>query len=174
MLFFSLSSVLGRLYLLRKPIHTGIALLAERYGPVFSLQFGSREAVVVSSAACMRRECFFEHNVRFVNRPRFPSLLLISFGGAEVRAMARRMCWFAAAAPSGGARVELKRRLFEVSLNALLETITRTRRPAPRQTPTRRLKTTLSVTGLSGRIQTEPGRFYNFGGLEPDHVQGER
>ena len=40
MLFFSLSSVLGRLYLLRKPIHTGIALLAERYGPVFSLQFG--------------------------------------------------------------------------------------------------------------------------------------
>ena len=59
MLFFSLSSVLSRLYLLRKPIHTGIALLAERYGPVFSLQFGSREAVVVSSAACMRRECFF-------------------------------------------------------------------------------------------------------------------
>ena len=91
MLFFSLSSVLGRLYLLRKPIHTGIALLAERYGPVFSLQFRSREAVVVS-AACMRRECFFEHNVRFVNRPRFPSLLLISFGGAEVRAMAWRMC----------------------------------------------------------------------------------
>ena len=111
--------------------------------------------------AAWRRSCLAglepnSPNVRFVNRPRFPSLLLISFGGAEVRAMARRMCWFAAAAPSGGARVELKRRLFEVSLNALLETITRTRRPAPRQTPTRRLKTTLSVTGLSGRIQTEP------------------
>ncbi|TVU44930.1 hypothetical protein EJB05_04393, partial [Eragrostis curvula] len=40
---------------------------------------------------------------------------------AEVRAMARRMSHAAAAAPSGAARVELKRRLFEVSLSVLMD-----------------------------------------------------
>jgi len=157
--------VLGHLHLLGKPIHAALARLAERYGPVFSLRLGSREAVVVTSAACAR-ECFTEHDVCFANRPRFPSLLLISFGGAtlpmcgygpywrnirrvatvqllsahrvscmlpvisgEVRAMARRMYRSAAAAPGGAARVELKRRLFEVSLSALMETIARTKTP---------------------------------------------
>jgi hypothetical protein len=156
--------VLGHLHLLgRKPIHAVLAGLAERYGPVFSLRLGSREAVVVSSAA-HARECFTEHDVCFANRPRFPSLLLISFGGAtlpmcgygsywrnlrrvatvqllsahrvacmlpvisgEVRAMARRMYRSAAAAPGGAARVELKRRLFEVSISALMEVIARTK-----------------------------------------------
>jgi len=120
---------------------------------------------VVSSAACAR-ECFTEHDVCFANRPRFPSQLLVSFGGAtlpmcgygpywrnirrvatvqllsahrvscmlpvisgEVRAMARRMFRSAAACPGGAARVELKRRLFEVSLSALMETIARTKTP---------------------------------------------
>ncbi|RCV40788.1 hypothetical protein SETIT_9G083600v2 [Setaria italica] len=155
--------VLGHLHLLGKPIHAALARLAERYGPVFSLRLGSRETVVVSSAA-HARECFTEHDVCFANRPRFPSLLLISFGGAtlpmcgygsywrnlrrvatvqllsahrvscmlpvisvEVRAMARRMFRSAAAAPGGAARVELKRRLFEVSLSALMEVIARTK-----------------------------------------------
>jgi len=75
--------VLGHLHLLGKPIHAALARLAERYGPVFSLRLGSREAVVVTSAACAR-ECFTEHDVCFANRPRFPSLLLISFGGATL------------------------------------------------------------------------------------------
>ncbi|ONM09573.1 cytochrome P450 family 81 subfamily D polypeptide 8 [Zea mays] len=46
---------------------------------------------------------------------------------AEVRAMARRMGRAAAAAPGGAARVQLKRRLFEVSLSVLMETIARTK-----------------------------------------------
>ncbi|OQU90944.1 hypothetical protein SORBI_3001G082500, partial [Sorghum bicolor] len=154
--------VLGHLHLLgKKPIHAALARLAERYGPVFSLRLGSREAVVVSSAACAT-ECFTENDVCFANRPRFPTLLLVSFGGAtlpmcrygpywrsirrvatvhllsahrvscmlpvisaEVRAMARRM--YRSAAGGGAARVELKRRLFELSLSALMETIARTK-----------------------------------------------
>ncbi|KAL6843572.1 hypothetical protein ACP4OV_026634 [Aristida adscensionis] len=155
--------VLGHLHLLEKPLHAALARLAARYGPVFSLRLGSRSAVVVSSSA-LARECLTEHDVCFANRPRFPSLLLVSFGGAtlptcayghywrnlrrvatvellsthrvscmapavaaEVRAMARRMHRAAAAAPGGAARVELKRRLFELSLSALMETIARTK-----------------------------------------------
>ncbi|CAD6343191.1 unnamed protein product [Miscanthus lutarioriparius] len=45
---------------------------------------------------------------------------------AEVRAAVRRMHRAAAAAPSGAARVELKRRLFGLILGAVMETIART------------------------------------------------
>ncbi|CAN6315180.1 unnamed protein product [Urochloa humidicola] len=151
--------VIGHLHLLGKPIHAALARLASRYGPVFSLRLGSRAAVVVSSAA-LARECFTEHDVCFANRPRFPTLMLVSYGcttlptsgygshwrnlrrvatvhllsahrvscmlpiiSGEVRAMARRMYRAAVAAPGGAARIELKQRLFEVSLSALMETI---------------------------------------------------
>ncbi|KAF8748723.1 hypothetical protein HU200_012850 [Digitaria exilis] len=46
---------------------------------------------------------------------------------AEVRTMARRMSRDAWNAPGGAARVQLKRRLFEVSLSVLMETIARTK-----------------------------------------------
>ena len=46
---------------------------------------------------------------------------------AEVRAMVRRMNHAAAAAPGGTARVQLKRRLFELSYSVLMETIARTK-----------------------------------------------
>nr|BAN19902.2 cytochrome P450 [Echinochloa phyllopogon] len=46
---------------------------------------------------------------------------------AEARAMARRMCRAAGTAPGGAARVQLKRRLFEVSLSVLMETIAQTK-----------------------------------------------
>ncbi|WVZ97906.1 hypothetical protein U9M48_043408 [Paspalum notatum var. saurae] len=155
--------VLGHLHLLGKPMHAALARLAARYGPLFSLRLGSRNAVVVTSAE-HARECFTEHDVCFANRPRFPSLVLVTFDGttlatssygpswrnlrrvatvqllsahrvacmcpticAEVRAMARRMYCAAAAAPGRAARVELKRRLFEVSLSSLMETVARTK-----------------------------------------------
>ncbi|CAM0876353.1 unnamed protein product [Alopecurus aequalis] len=46
---------------------------------------------------------------------------------AEIRAMVRRLCHAAAAAPGGAARVQLKRRLFELSLSVLMETIAQTK-----------------------------------------------
>ncbi|KAF8709844.1 hypothetical protein HU200_029557 [Digitaria exilis] len=45
----------------------------------------------------------------------------------EVRAMVRRMNRAAAAADGGAARVQMKRRLFELSLSVLMETIARTK-----------------------------------------------
>jgi hypothetical protein len=70
---------LGHLHLLQKPLHAAFARLAERHGPVFSLRLGSRDVVVVSSAACAR-QCFTEHDLVFANRPRFPTMLVASFG----------------------------------------------------------------------------------------------
>jgi len=46
---------------------------------------------------------------------------------AEVRAMVRRMNRLAATSPGGAARVQLRRRLFELSLSVLMETIAQTK-----------------------------------------------
>ena len=46
---------------------------------------------------------------------------------AEVRDMVRRMNRLAATAPGGAARVQLRRRLFELSLSVLMETIAQTK-----------------------------------------------
>jgi cytochrome P450 len=158
---------LGHLHLVaKKPLHATLRRLAARYGPVFSLRLGARNAVVVSSAACAR-ECFTEHDVNFANRPQFPSQLLVSYGGtsliisnygprwrslrrvatvqllsahrvacmsgviaAEISAMTRRL-YRAAAADRSGARIQLKRRLFELSLSVLMETIANTKGTRP-------------------------------------------
>jgi hypothetical protein len=50
---------------------------------------------------------------------------------AEVRAMARRLFHAAEASPGGAARVQLKRRLFELSLSVLMETIANTKGTRP-------------------------------------------
>uniref|UniRef100_A0A0D9ZDH0 Cytochrome P450 n=1 Tax=Oryza glumipatula TaxID=40148 RepID=A0A0D9ZDH0_9ORYZ len=53
----------------------------------------------------------------------------------EVRAMVRRMYRAAAASPAGAARIQLKRRLFEVSLSVLMETIAHTKATRPETDP---------------------------------------
>ncbi|XP_037443508.1 cytochrome P450 81Q32-like [Triticum dicoccoides] len=73
----------GHLHLVEKPLHAALFRLGARYGPVFSLRLGARNAVVVSSPACAR-ECFTEHDVAFANRPQFPSQMLVSYGGTSL------------------------------------------------------------------------------------------
>uniref|UniRef100_A0A0D3FPC8 Cytochrome P450 n=1 Tax=Oryza barthii TaxID=65489 RepID=A0A0D3FPC8_9ORYZ len=106
--------IIGHLHLVKKPMHATLSRLAARHGPVFSLRLGSRRAVVVSSPGCAR-ECFTEHDVAFANRPRFESQL--------------------PASPAGAARIQLKRRLFEVSLSVLMETIAHTKATRPETDP---------------------------------------
>ncbi|CAD6207819.1 unnamed protein product [Miscanthus lutarioriparius] len=57
--------------------------LAARYGPVFSLRLGSRDAVVVSSTD-WARECLTEHDVTFAKHPTFPTLDLMTYGGTTI------------------------------------------------------------------------------------------
>ncbi|TVU44890.1 hypothetical protein EJB05_04353, partial [Eragrostis curvula] len=148
---------LGHLHLVKAPLHAALIHFAARHGPVFSLRMGSRRAVVVLSPECARecftehdvtfanrllspsqRLVFFDgamlgtssYGPYWRNLRRVAAHRVGCMSGAiaaEVCAMARRMSHAAAAAPGGAARVELKRRLFEVSLSVLMETITQTK-----------------------------------------------
>ncbi|CAD6226274.1 unnamed protein product [Miscanthus lutarioriparius] len=84
--------VLGHLHLLRKPVHAALARLAARHGPVLSLRLGSRDVVVVTSAA-RARECFTEHDLCFATRPRFAALDLVTFSGTTLPTCAYGAYW---------------------------------------------------------------------------------
>ena len=71
---------LAHLHLIKKPFHATLSALAQRHGPVFTLRFGCRDAVVVTPPACAR-ECFTEHDVTFANRSLLPSQRLVTFDG---------------------------------------------------------------------------------------------
>ncbi|KAK9949049.1 hypothetical protein M0R45_004595 [Rubus argutus] len=62
--------ILGHLHLLEPLLHRTFHHLSQKYGPVFSLWFGSRRVVVVSSSSTAE-ECFTKNDVVLANRPRF-------------------------------------------------------------------------------------------------------
>ncbi|VVA17237.1 PREDICTED: cytochrome P450 [Prunus dulcis] len=61
--------ILGHLHLLRPPVHRTFHRLSQKYGPVFSLWFGSRRVVIVSSPSAVE-ECFTKNDIVLANRPR--------------------------------------------------------------------------------------------------------
>ncbi|THG21369.1 hypothetical protein TEA_003672 [Camellia sinensis var. sinensis] len=61
--------VIGHLHLLKQPLHRTLDGLYQNLGPVFSLRFGSRLVVVVSSPSAVE-ECFTKNDVVLANRPR--------------------------------------------------------------------------------------------------------
>ncbi|KAJ9670585.1 hypothetical protein PVL29_026868 [Vitis rotundifolia] len=63
--------ILGHLHLLLKqPIHRHLQTLSQKYGPIFSLRFGSRLLVIISSPSTVE-ECFTKNDIIFANRPCF-------------------------------------------------------------------------------------------------------
>ncbi|KAJ4836167.1 hypothetical protein Tsubulata_038337 [Turnera subulata] len=70
--------IIGHLHLLKKPVHRTLDNLAQKYGPVFSLKFGSRFVVVVSSPSAVE-ECFTKNDIIFANRPYFSSGRYLSY-----------------------------------------------------------------------------------------------
>ncbi|GMN34487.1 hypothetical protein TIFTF001_004710 [Ficus carica] len=69
--------VIGHLHLLKIPLHRTLCGLSRKYGPVFSLWFGSRLVVVVSSPSVVE-ECFTKNDIVLANRP--PLLLTKHLG----------------------------------------------------------------------------------------------
>ncbi|KAJ1399986.1 Cytochrome P450 [Sesbania bispinosa] len=64
--------IIGNLHHLKRPLHRTFKGLSEKYGHVFSLWFGSRLVVVVSSFSEFQ-QCFTKNDVVLANRPRFLS-----------------------------------------------------------------------------------------------------
>ncbi|GLT69338.1 hypothetical protein SLA2020_414960 [Shorea laevis] len=62
--------ILGHLHLVKKPLHRTFHRLSQKYGQIFSLQFGSCLVVIVSSPSAVE-ECFTKNDVVLANRPRF-------------------------------------------------------------------------------------------------------
>ncbi|KAI4351271.1 hypothetical protein L6164_005647 [Bauhinia variegata] len=63
--------IIGNFHQLEQPLHRTLLRLSNRFGPVFSLKFGSRLAVIVSSSSAVE-ECFTKNDIIFANR--FPSI----------------------------------------------------------------------------------------------------
>ncbi|XP_073039473.1 cytochrome P450 81Q32-like [Primulina eburnea] len=61
--------VIGHLHLLRPPMHRIYHKFSESLGPIFSLRFGNRLVVVVSSSTAAE-ECFTKNDIVLANRPR--------------------------------------------------------------------------------------------------------
>ncbi|XVE78647.1 hypothetical protein DITRI_Ditri13aG0163400 [Diplodiscus trichospermus] len=61
--------VVGHLHLIERPIHQFYQRLSQKHGPIFSLRFGSRLLVVVSSAM-VAEECFTKNDIVLANRPK--------------------------------------------------------------------------------------------------------
>ncbi|KAK7406499.1 hypothetical protein VNO78_08126 [Psophocarpus tetragonolobus] len=59
--------IIGNLHQLKSPIHHTFHALSQKYGPIFSLRFGSQSVLVVSSASAAE-ECFTKNDIIFANR----------------------------------------------------------------------------------------------------------
>lgn len=59
--------IIGNLHQLKQPIHRYFHDLSQKYGPIFTLKFGSQFVAVVSSAS-IAEECFTKNDVIFANR----------------------------------------------------------------------------------------------------------
>ncbi|XP_062102607.1 cytochrome P450 81Q32-like [Humulus lupulus] len=60
--------IIGHLHLLKQPLHRALHGLSSKYGDVYSLWFGTRRVVVVSSPAAVE-ECFTKNDIGLANRP---------------------------------------------------------------------------------------------------------
>lgn len=75
--------LVGSLPFLDPELHSHFAILAKRYGPIFSLRLGGKIAIVISSPS-LAREVLKENDVIFANRP-IPSVVMaMDYGGRDI------------------------------------------------------------------------------------------
>ncbi|CAI8596379.1 unnamed protein product [Vicia faba] len=75
--------IIGNLHQLKQPLHRTFQTLSQKYGEIFSLWFGSRLVVVVSSLKTAQ-ECFTKHDIVLANRPHFLTGKYIGYNNTTV------------------------------------------------------------------------------------------
>ncbi|BAU01758.1 Cytochrome P450 [Vigna angularis] len=75
--------IIGNLHQMRQPLHRTFHALSQKHGKVFSLWFGSRFVVIVSSLEAAQ-ECFTKNDIVLANRPRFLAGKYIGYNNTTV------------------------------------------------------------------------------------------
>nr|QBG49708.1 cytochrome P450 [Pueraria candollei var. mirifica] len=75
--------IFGNLHQLKQPLHRTFHAISQNYGPIFSLWFGSRFVVVVSSPDAVQ-ECFTKNDIVLANRPQFLAGKYIGYNNTTV------------------------------------------------------------------------------------------
>ncbi|KAL0536580.1 hypothetical protein IC582_025529 [Cucumis melo] len=75
--------LIGHLHLLKHPVHRTLQNLSQKYGHVFSLRFGSRLVVVVSSPSAVQ-ECFTKNDIILANRPLLESGKYLGYNHSSI------------------------------------------------------------------------------------------
>ncbi|KAK4416315.1 cytochrome [Sesamum alatum] len=84
--------LLGHLHHLKLPLHQTYHNLSKNLGPIFSLRFGTRLMVVVSSPAIVE-ECFTKNDLVLANRPRFITGKYIGYNYTSLVVSPYGECW---------------------------------------------------------------------------------
>ncbi|KAL2348351.1 hypothetical protein Fmac_002351 [Flemingia macrophylla] len=77
--------LIGNLHQVKPPLHRSLHRLSRKYGPIFSLRFGSQPVLVVSSASAAE-ECFTKNDIVFANRFRSATTKYIGFNHSVITA----------------------------------------------------------------------------------------
>uniref|UniRef100_A0A803NRY4 Cytochrome P450 n=1 Tax=Cannabis sativa TaxID=3483 RepID=A0A803NRY4_CANSA len=75
--------IIGHLHLVKPPLHRALRNLSTKYGDVFSLGFGFRQVVVVSSPSVVE-ECFTKNDVVLANRPQLLAAKHIGYNSTNM------------------------------------------------------------------------------------------
>ncbi|XP_061341615.1 cytochrome P450 81E8-like [Gastrolobium bilobum] len=75
--------IVGNLHQLKQPLHRTFHGLSQKYGQTFSLWFGSRLVVVVTSPSAVQ-ECFTKNDIILANRPHFLNGKYIGYNNTTV------------------------------------------------------------------------------------------
>ncbi|WVZ17287.1 hypothetical protein V8G54_010269 [Vigna mungo] len=75
--------IIGNLSQLKQPYHRTFSQMSQKYGSVFSLWFGSRLVVVLTSQSAVQ-ECFTKNDIVLANRPHFLFGKYISYNNSTI------------------------------------------------------------------------------------------
>jgi len=71
--------IVGHLHLVKPPVHRLFRRFAEKYGDIFSLRYGSRQVVVISSLPLVRESFTGQNDVILTNRPHFLTAKYVAY-----------------------------------------------------------------------------------------------